>query len=387
MAREIPKAPSVHTTSYNNFKGVDFTNDQTNIWRRRSPSGVNMLPDASGRPFKRHGWEILLSNEGISTYLGVSSCSILKCSYFELAGVDHIVIFTDAGVVFYNGGFVAQATDPDCYMGYDRCFFFEGDGTSAFYIYGNYRVWKYWYDTDFTLEEITEENLTIPRVIIGASADGTGTVYEGFNLFGTLARIEYNDTNLFTWWCSDDISIEVDSDALKTYLGSVDPSKPYYRWSWNGASWVDTNLTGKAFPSTQIVVHGTPFYDSETLQGDEIIVVYANGVMLPANATDINKIKAWATSSLQYDTELETIPFDETLATMKCKFWQDDTYNYSRGRAWIQFYDTWTEKVAGEDFIRVQFPNVNVSTTDFNDPTDPNLNDTGTANLLIEVTP
>ena len=75
MAIAVPAQPKVYTTKYDSFKGVDFTNDQTNVWRRRSPTGRNMLPDASGRPFKRHGWEILISNADIQCLLsaGVKS--------------------------------------------------------------------------------------------------------------------------------------------------------------------------------------------------------------------------------------------------------------------------------------------------------------------------
>ena len=57
MALEIPKNPKVYTTKYENFRGVDFTNNPTKVRYRRSPSGKNMLPDASGVPFKRHGWK------------------------------------------------------------------------------------------------------------------------------------------------------------------------------------------------------------------------------------------------------------------------------------------------------------------------------------------
>ena len=40
MAMELPASPKVYTTKYDNFKGVDYTNDATNVWRRRSPTGV-----------------------------------------------------------------------------------------------------------------------------------------------------------------------------------------------------------------------------------------------------------------------------------------------------------------------------------------------------------
>ena len=125
MAIPVPGEAKINTTKYENFRGVDFTNDPTNVWRRRSPTGVNMLPDASGRPFKRPGWEILLDHETICNILNVSDCIVVKLAYFELAGIDHLVVFTDCGVIFFNGSVTDYTTDSDCCAAYDRCFFFE----------------------------------------------------------------------------------------------------------------------------------------------------------------------------------------------------------------------------------------------------------------------
>ena len=134
MPISVPDNPKVQTTTYDNFRGVDFTNDATNVWRRRSPTGTNMIPDASGRPFKRKGWEILLSQEDLCNILGEVECEITKVEYFELAGVDHIVVFTNVGVIFYSKLFDAESQyviskDNDCFGSYDRCFFFEGIST------------------------------------------------------------------------------------------------------------------------------------------------------------------------------------------------------------------------------------------------------------------
>ena len=208
-------ANKVYTTVYSDFKGVDYTNDASNVWKRRSPTGYNMLPDESGRPFKRTGWEVLIENEEIKDALSASlgydvdEVNITKLSWFELAGQDHIVIFTDAGVLFYNGVFTAINTTPECYMNQDRCFFFEGGGTSAFYIYGSRRIWKY--DDTFTLTEVTS-NVTIPTVIVGAAADGTGTVMRGYNMLGSKVQIDY---------CSCDLKVK---ELLADKIGVLLPN-------------------------------------------------------------------------------------------------------------------------------------------------------------------
>lgn len=216
MALEIPKNPKVYTTKYENFRGVDFTNDPTNVWYRRSPSGKNMLPDASGVPFKRHGWKKHIMKESlIARYCYDKSIdfnsedapkevSINKLHYFTLNGIDHIFIFANIGVFIYRMKYEYDseseesvtteeiATSSYSYMldvieSYNRAFFFEGDGEAAFYIYGNFKLWRYSYaERDgvqgFWFEEVEPY---IPTVNIGVDAKHeTGTAYESVNLFG-----------------------------------------------------------------------------------------------------------------------------------------------------------------------------------------------------------
>lgn len=415
MAREIPSAPRVHTTTYDNFKGVDLTNDATNIWRRRSPTGTNMLPDASGRPFKRHGWEILLSNESICFALGgydfeesdvdettfninksryftesggvYTQCTfsdsfdenetyyirvvnkevnILKCSYFELGGVDHIAVFTDDGVLFYNGdsnssvnwvtGITAINKDIDCYSSYDRCFFFEGGGTSAFYIYGNYKVWVY--DSTFTLRDATDEAY-IPTVIITADAEGVGTFNEGYNLLRNMASVQYQTHDLFTYWGTKGLNFEV-KDAFKTAHTKGSPT--CYKWKYNGSSWVWalTGETSQTFDSTNIVPK-SPKVD------DEIVVLHGYGLMLPNNVNVDQYQSVTVTASvvmpLDTDVPVTTLP---PLTTGNCLLRQDTVKRDNR-QAWIEFYpNDFTQTAADfdmQDAFKVTFPSSEISET------------------------
>lgn len=368
MAMELPASPKVYTTTYDNFKGVDFTNDQTNIWRRRSPTGVNMLPDASGRPFKRHGWEIMLSNSDLCTALSVDSCEIYKCAYFELAGKDHLVIFTDNGVIFYNGedtgagmtleGVTAINTEPVFCLSYDRCFFFEGNGVSAFYVYGNFRVWRYSYENGFVLEEVTDE-LTIPTVLFSASADGTGTLLNGYNLLGNLARVEYNDSNsytLFAYWGSDDLFFTV-KDDFKT--GKTVGSPSLYQWKCTDP---DSN------PPTWATVKGGVSFDATNILpispklNDEIAIVYTTGVMLPNNidpTTQASKVHVFGSTTTQFDTEFNATASSPSTGEYVL---HDDTVSRTRKQAWIEFNASQTFADLGEmDNLRVQFPSTEIS--------------------------
>ena len=370
MPLTVPAAPKVRTTRYENFKGVDFTNDATNVWYRRSPSAVNMLPDSSGRPFKRHGWSVLLSNADICTALGVDSCEIAKCSYFELAGVDHIVIFTNEGVVFYNGdenvstngivGVTDTETDQDCMEGYDRSFFFEGDGTSAFYIYGNYKVWRY--ETDFQLHDVTSQ-VTVPTLLISADAKCVGTSYDGYNLLGTMASVEYNDANLFHWWGTDGLSFSV-ADSFKT--GKTQGSPAHYRWKYSGGSWSGIAGTTLAFPSSDITLYSQP------QNNDEIIIVYCYGVMLPSNVAQgqVAGVKVYSSASTQFDTPITVNDSSVTpIPNGECRL-ISAPINIERKQAFIEFGNSGvplTQIVGGEDFIRVEFPSAESTTTTYTD--------------------
>lgn len=397
MAMELPTSPKVYTTTYDNFKGVDFTNDATNIWRRRSPTGTNMLPDASGRPFKRDGWNILLSNDDICLALNLNGYAeatvtedefnanksgyytesggvytqcqdedtynplttyyvatmpdkrpvIQKCSWFELAGQDHIVVFTDLGVFFYANNMVtAYSVDGDCYTGYDRCFFFEGDGTSAFYIYGNYRVWRY--NADFTLEEVTDK-LTVPTLLISAEADGTGTFNQGYNLLGNLASIEYYNADLFTYWGTDGLNFTVAS----TWTGA--PTT--YTCSTAG-SW--TPATGINAPNAKV--------------GDQIFAFKGKGVLLPNNVDpsgQLSKIKVWISQTTQFDTKLEVVTTGTPTLNSQCRLYADPVERENQ-QAFIVFNSSQTfADLGGEDVVKVEFPTTKIVVTSIDLSLDP----------------
>ena len=373
MAIELPAAQKVYTTKYDNFKGVDFTNDATNVWHRRSPSAVNMLPDASGRPFKRHGWDILITQEQLCTYLEEPSCTIQKCSWFEIAGIDHLAIFTDKGLIFWNGNFVCKNKEYDCYSSYERCFFFEGDGLSAFYIYGSFRVWRYEWtgDESFALVEVTDK-LYVPTVMVGASSETVGTMVEGYNLLSNSAKYEYNDVTLFTYWCSDGISIVV-PDSFKT--GKTADAEEMYKWTRESGSWV-TKSGGVAWSDSGITVSG------DVEDGMEVYVLYIYGILLPNNVTQ-NQIavsKVEASTSTQFDTDVPILAEQQkaSISASNCVLYTDTTSGRKSRRSWIHFGKQWTQVVDGEDFIRVTVPSASVDITPYS-----NITQSGAAALII----
>lgn len=157
MPVSVPSSPKVLTTKYQNWRGVDYTNDPSNVWYRRSPSGLNMLPNLDGQPFKRNGWKVELSTNDFveakyaaydeydsskdyfvgdickrivsadERYLcrctqnalheawnsskwgvqyNVAGCKQYKVDYFEIGGTEYLWFYTSQGCYLYGNSLV-----------------------------------------------------------------------------------------------------------------------------------------------------------------------------------------------------------------------------------------------------------------------------------------
>ena len=105
MPIDVPKTPKVLTTKYQNWRGVDYTNDPSNVWYRRSPNGLNMLPNLDGQPFKRSGWKVeftALDFINVSGVVGVDAVEQYKVDYFELGGAEFLWFYTSIGCFYYS---------------------------------------------------------------------------------------------------------------------------------------------------------------------------------------------------------------------------------------------------------------------------------------------
>lgn len=217
MARELPSAPKVYTTKYDNFRGVDFTNDPSNVWAHRSPNGLNMMPDLAGRPWKRPGWEVVEDAQAFidcyNTATGQSYAGDItpfKVNYFEIGGEDYLAISNNLGLFMYSRFINDNEQKEEPYLKYmryyygevgtdkestaydrnirpdpQRAFFFEGQGKSGFYIFctvgatGSEEGVLLRYD-GWRLRMVEPY---IPRVIISKGPGDTGgTNYEVTNM-------------------------------------------------------------------------------------------------------------------------------------------------------------------------------------------------------------
>lgn len=105
MPISVPSSPKVLTTKYQNWRGVDYTNDPSNVWYRRSPNGLNMLPNLDGQPFKRSGWKVEFTAQdfiNVSGVVGVDAVEQYKVDYFELGGAEYLWFYTSIGCFYYS---------------------------------------------------------------------------------------------------------------------------------------------------------------------------------------------------------------------------------------------------------------------------------------------
>lgn len=367
MTMEIPSAPKVNTTVYDNFRGVDYTNDPSNIWHRRTSDGMNMLPDEAGRPFKRTGWEKVITADNFADKFAEdtgasyspSEITIRKCYYFELAGLDHIVIFTNYGVFIYRDGellsYPTVSYDADLIESFDRAFFFEGAGKSAFYIYGGFKIWEYAYTDNDTFTWQTVEP-HVPRVNIGVDArHESGTSYENINMLSDYICEEFQDNSfLRVTSATTDVSGGSVTVSDVQFIAML-PSAGTYVFTYTDAdhSWL---LGGDQVMISNygILLTGTP------ADGDKITVVLTSAyrINLPRVILNASGMKVEVSVTTQFDTPLTIItsgsPSSSTVLLKK-----DNADNFSH----LEFASVYLPIVDGEDSIRVTYPRNAITTT------------------------
>ena len=199
MSSREPTRTKKYTTLYNDFMGVDFSNDPSNVFRRRSPGGKNMLPDLSGKPFKRKGWDIELTPADFRSAAGISDSSIRvipdRMYYFELGGYDYLMIFNNLGIFSYSANPLSDSPYKRllvCHKTYldksnqtqnmpanidpRKAFFFEGGGTAGFYVFAGVNMFMY---DGAVFHEVSPY---VPYVLMLCDPTGAGTDLEPINM-------------------------------------------------------------------------------------------------------------------------------------------------------------------------------------------------------------
>lgn len=186
MPLSIPAEDKVYTTQYTDLHGVDFTANSSSVYKKHSPTSVNMISDEGGNPKKRWGWETVISSE----YNGEDYDNNCKNMWsFDFNNTSHLVCHVDdklCRVDVSNDGYVYDVLMESC--GDNVIGFFVGtNAESLFCVITNGNLYEYVPNGEtYSFELVTPY---VPTTIIGRSPTGGGTIYESVNLL-TRRRIE-----------------------------------------------------------------------------------------------------------------------------------------------------------------------------------------------------
>lgn len=214
MALEIPESPKVYRRVYDNFKGVDKTNDASNVWQRRSPGGKNMLPALDERPYKRYGWKIDVPYTDFITAASSAATSVTpkRIHHFSLGGEDYMMIFNSLGVFYMSesssgihkcqlatpgtGGetysaFPPQIDGKNIEADAGRAFFFEGAGSAGFYVYVGTELFAFTGKDDQNRGLFRATEPYVPRILVACDKYGVGSTLEPVNLMTRKRKVQY----------------------------------------------------------------------------------------------------------------------------------------------------------------------------------------------------
>lgn len=161
MRRPIPDKPTVYTTKYDSFRGVDFSTDPALIHSSRSPLCQNLISDSGGYPEKRLGWKVLKTVDGQIN-------GIFRL--VDASGVEHILVHHGSKLSTLSGTTLFSAMNnhrATCFYYANRLYLLDG---------ANYLVY------DGSTVTHVRNNAYVPTTIIAASADGAGTEFEEVNM-------------------------------------------------------------------------------------------------------------------------------------------------------------------------------------------------------------
>lgn len=193
MTQALPAAPTVHTTIYGDLKGVDFSNDPAIVYKKRSPTAVNMVSDKGGNPKKRTGWKTEFQESHFQAVGKTQNPIELKNLYsFELGGKHHLVIFTNVAVFVKRDGVLELLTDlSEVVEGSFGGFFFESsNGDAGFYFFGAEKLWAYKHvgGDNFSVSPVSAY---VPEIRVWDSPNGSSTMLDAVNLLTRRVKEKY----------------------------------------------------------------------------------------------------------------------------------------------------------------------------------------------------
>lgn len=180
-------SPTIYTTKYGEFKGVDFSTDDMLVNKSRSPYAVNLISDADGRPEKRPGWETILQLDG----------KINGIWKYKASGTERFIIHAGSKLYKWVEGENPELLLENINDEKSTAFFYE----AALYIltgkeYLGYSAGDYEAEEDVSSgthswELVGEVYGYIPTVVTYRKPNGGGTNLEAYNLISPKWKEEF----------------------------------------------------------------------------------------------------------------------------------------------------------------------------------------------------
>lgn len=177
----IPSSPTMYSTYYKDLKGVDYSCDLTEVSKKRTPTGLNMISDNGGNPIKRTGWrvdadincgrifEIIFHEDDVSEYDPLKKYIIGEAGIFAVVtknGVQSIITMLSKNI------------------------------TTARYFMFNAEVYAFVNGGMYRLEGVEAKSIEdvahVPEVTISQNPNGTaGMSLEGVNLLTPARKVSF----------------------------------------------------------------------------------------------------------------------------------------------------------------------------------------------------
>ena len=161
-------SPTIYTTTYGQFKGVDFSTDPMLVDKSRSPYAVNLISDSGGMPEKRPGWKTIWRFAETEKINGMWYC--------RFGDVGHVVIH--AGDRFYR--WIDGEADPDWMGGGSH----PNEKSTAFFLMSKLYILTGSSYMQYDGSTFTEVEAYVPTVVINRTPTGGGDFLESYNIIG-----------------------------------------------------------------------------------------------------------------------------------------------------------------------------------------------------------
>lgn len=161
----VPQSPKLYTERLENFKGVDFANNATQVKLYRSPDAQNVISDLAGKPVKRTGYETIAKfGDRINGIFRLATGDTEKflvhagTKLYEWSRTDGV--FANSGTVIYSGMNNLRST---AFQNDKKLYILDG---KTYLVYGEF-------DGAYAVKNVSDI-ATVPMCFLAMKPDGTG---------------------------------------------------------------------------------------------------------------------------------------------------------------------------------------------------------------------